>query len=200
MVGDDEIEAQLARPARGVGAADAAIDRYDQRHAVCVQAIDRRRLQAIAVLQALRDEMHDVGAEQLQRAAQDHRRGHTIDVVVTVDRDALLACNRTQETIDGDAHVGEPPRIVKMIERRVQKPRGELRVAEAALAEEPRDRRRDPQRGGERIGGRFVARGCFPARGNHLLIPLISLMSRRIACFGLTGTQRTPRTQRSDTS
>ena len=59
-----EPDTELARPARGVGAANAAIDGNDQRDAVGMQALDRRRLQAVAVAQPLRDEMHDVGAEQ----------------------------------------------------------------------------------------------------------------------------------------
>ena len=81
-----------SRARRGrVGAADAAVDRDDQRDAVGVQPLDRRRLQAVAVAQPLRDEVHDVAAEHLQRAAQDHRRGDAVDVVVAVDRDPLLA-------------------------------------------------------------------------------------------------------------
>ena len=52
MVGDDQIDAELAGATRRLGAADAAVDRDDQRHAVRVQPIDRRRLQAVAVLRA----------------------------------------------------------------------------------------------------------------------------------------------------
>ena len=90
MVGDDQVDAELARAPRGVGAADAAVHRDDQRDAVGVQPLDRRRLQAVAVLQPLGDEVHDVGAEQLERAAQDHRGGDAVDVVVAVDGDPLL--------------------------------------------------------------------------------------------------------------
>ena len=90
MVGDDQIDAELARAPRRVGAADAAVDRDDQRDAVGVQPIDRRRLQAVAVLQPLGDEVDDVGAEQFERAAQDDRRRDAVDVVVAVDGDPLL--------------------------------------------------------------------------------------------------------------
>ena len=31
MIGDDQVDAQLARPPRGIGAADAAVDRDDER-------------------------------------------------------------------------------------------------------------------------------------------------------------------------
>ena len=94
VVGDDQIDAELARAARRLGAADAAVDRDDQRDAVGVQPLDRRRLQPVAVLQPLGDEVDDVAAEQLERAAQDHRRRDAVDVVVAVDRDPLLARDR----------------------------------------------------------------------------------------------------------
>ena len=82
---------ELARAPRGFGAADAAVDRDDQLHAFGVQAIERGRLQAVAVAQPLGDEVDDVAAEQLQRAPQDHGGGDAVDVVVAVHGDALAA-------------------------------------------------------------------------------------------------------------
>ena len=102
VVGDDEVEAELARPARRLGAPDAAIHRDDQRDAFRVQPLDRRRLQAVAVAQPLGDEVHDVAAEQLERAAQDHGGGDAVDVVVAVDRDAFLARDGGQDAVDRD--------------------------------------------------------------------------------------------------
>ena len=46
--------------------------------------------------------MHDVGAEQLERAPQDHRRRDAVDVVVAVDGDPLLARDRREDAIDRD--------------------------------------------------------------------------------------------------
>ena len=54
VVGDDQIDAELARAPRRLGAADAAVDRDDQRDAVGVQPLDRRRLQPVAVAAAAR--------------------------------------------------------------------------------------------------------------------------------------------------
>ena len=68
------------------------------------EPIERRRLQAVPVAQALRDEVDDVGAEQLERAAQNDRRRDAVDVVVAVNRDALLAGRsraRMRSTADG---------------------------------------------------------------------------------------------------
>ena len=100
VIGDDQVDAELARAARRLGAADAAVDRDDQRHAVGVQPIDRRRLQAVAVAQPLGDEVHDVAAEHLERAAQDDGRGDAVDVVVAVDGDPLAARERLLEAVD----------------------------------------------------------------------------------------------------
>ena len=77
-----------ARRAASV-AADAAVDRDDERHAVGVQPLDCGRLQAVAVAQPLGDEVDDVAAEHLERAAQDHGGRDAVDVVVAVNGDAL---------------------------------------------------------------------------------------------------------------
>jgi hypothetical protein len=67
MVGDDEIHAELSSAARGIGTADAAIDRDDNVNAFRVKSIQGRRLQAISVAQPFGDEVHDVATEELER-------------------------------------------------------------------------------------------------------------------------------------
>ncbi len=119
MVRDDEIHPELTGPPSRLGAANAAVHRNHQRDALGVQAIDRGRLQAVAVAQPLRDEVHDVAADELQRAPEDDRRCDAVDVVIAVDRDPLLARHPRHDAIDGDAHVGERHRVVQMIERRL---------------------------------------------------------------------------------
>ena len=131
MVGDDQIDAELARAPRGLGAADAAVDRDDQRHALGMQPVDRRGLEAIAVLQPFGDEVDDVAAEQLERPAQDDGRGDAVDVVVAVDGDPLLAGQRLFEPRDRAVHVREPEGIVQLVERRVQEACRELGIVEA---------------------------------------------------------------------
>ena len=142
VIGDDQIDAEFAGAKRRIGAADAAVHRHDQRDAIGVQPFDRGRLQPIAVLQSLRDEVRDVGAEQLERAAQDDGGRNAIDIVVAVDRDPFLACDRGHDPIDRDAHIGKAHRIVQMIERRIQEPARLFRIGEAALAQQSRDDRR----------------------------------------------------------
>jgi hypothetical protein len=112
VIGDDQIDAKLARTNRRFRAADAAIDRDHELHTVGVQALDGRGLQAVAVAQPFRNEVHDVGAEQLERAAEDHRGGDPVHVVVAMDRDPLTSFECTENPIHGHTHVGEQHRIV----------------------------------------------------------------------------------------
>ena len=118
MIGDDQIDAELVRAPRRLGAADAAVHRHDDARALRVQAIDRRRLQAVAVAHPLGQEVDDIAAEQFDHAAQDDRGGHAVDVVVAVHRDALFPRDRAHQAIDGRREIGQQIRIVEVIERR----------------------------------------------------------------------------------
>ena len=122
-----------------------------------MQPVDCRRLQPVPVAQTLGDEVRHVGAEQLEGAAQDDGRGHAVHVVVAVDRNPLLARDGAHDPIDRHAHVGQPHRIVQMIERRVQKAARQFRVAEPALTKQPGDGRLDGERRRQPPGGFLVA-------------------------------------------
>jgi hypothetical protein len=71
VISDDQIDAELARPKRRLGAPDAAIHRDHQGDAFGMQAVDGHRLQAVAVAETLRNEMHDVAPEKLEGPPQD---------------------------------------------------------------------------------------------------------------------------------
>ncbi len=92
VVGDDQVEPERARvqaPPRRRGCRSPP-----RSPAVTPSACSRSsdgRLQPVAVAQPLRNEMRDVGAEQFERPAQDHRGRDAVDVVVAVDGDAFLA-------------------------------------------------------------------------------------------------------------
>ena len=107
VIRDDEIDAQLARAPRGVGAADAAVDRHDHVDLVGVETIDGRRLEPVAVAQPFGDEVDDLSAEHLERAPQDDGGGDAVDVVVAVDGDPLAGRQRPLEARHGAVHVGQ---------------------------------------------------------------------------------------------
>jgi hypothetical protein len=121
VVGDDEIEAQLARASRRVGAADAAVHGDDDLDALGVEPLERGRLQAVAIAEPLGDEMRHLPAEQLERTAQNHGGRDAVDVVITMNGDALAVGQGPQQPLDGAIHVGQPHRIEQVIERGLQK-------------------------------------------------------------------------------
>jgi hypothetical protein len=168
MVGDDQVQPQLARAPGGVGGADAAIDRHHHLHVFGGEPVERGRLQPVAVLQPIRNEVHDIGAEQLERAADDHRRRDAVDVVVAVDGDPFAPLDRGEQPIDRRAHVGQPHGIVEMVERRPQEAIGDLRIRESANTQQPRQRRPDLQCLRQRRHAARVTLRVRPDVGRHL--------------------------------
>ncbi len=168
VIGDDEVEAERARPLRCLGAANAAVHRDDHVDLVGMQPVDRRRLQSVAVAQPLRNEMTHLAAEHLQRAAEDDSRGDAVDVVVAVDGDPLAARQRQLEARHRPFHVGQEKRVVQVIERRVQESVGNGGIAEAAQAQEPCDCRMDAERRRQLHDGVFIARLVVPEERLHL--------------------------------
>ena len=168
MVRDDQVDAELAGAQRRLGAADAAIDRDHELHTVGVQPVERRRLQAVAVPQALRDEVDHVAAEKLQRAAQNDCGRDAVHVVVAVHRDAFPLRQRAADPLDGAIHVGQPHRVEQMLERRLEKPRGRLHIAQPADGEQPRRHRRHAELMRQRQHARVVTGIGLPEqRSSH---------------------------------
>ena len=92
-----------------------------------MQSVDRLGQQAVAVPNPMGDEVHDVTAEQFQRASQDDRRNHAIDVIIAMDRDSLLSLDRSEQPVDRLRHVGKLEGIVQMVEGGVEKTCGRRR-------------------------------------------------------------------------
>ena len=171
MIGDDEIDAELARAQGRLAGANAAVDRDDELHAFAMQAIDCRRLQAVTVAQPLGDEVHDVATEQLEGATQDDGRGDAVDVVVTVDGDALPAGQGPLDALDRARHVGEQERIVEVIEGRREETRRALGITQPAQAEQPRHGRVQIERLRQPPAVGVVARQVIPEERLHALGP-----------------------------
>jgi hypothetical protein len=131
-------------------------------------ALDRGRLQAIAVVDAIRHEVHDAAAEQLDRPPQDDSRRHAVDVVVAMDGDRLGLGDRGEQPIDRLAHAGQQKGIVELCQLGMQKALRRLRIGEAALAQQPCDDRWEPQRRGGLPHARLIGGHVLPdARQHH---------------------------------
>ena len=162
-----EVDAELACAPRRLGTADAAVDRDDQPHPLGVQAVDRRRLQAVAIAHPLGDEVDHVSAEHLERAPEDDGRRDPVDVVVAVNRDALSSRDGLFDPFDSPRHIREQERVVKMIQRRLEESRGRVWVTQPAQAQQTRDRGMDVQRGAQAGGLLIVARQVLPEQRLH---------------------------------
>ncbi len=167
MVGDDQIDAQLTSPDGRLHPANPAVHRDAQLHAVLVQPIDRGWLQAIAVAQAVGNEVTNVSAEQLECAAKNDCGGDAVDVVVAVDGDALVIRQRLADARDRFRQSGEPRGRVQVIQGGLEKARGIVRIGEAALAQQVGDDGLEPERTSEPVGGRLIDRRVLPDWGHH---------------------------------
>ena len=167
VIGDDQVDAQLTRAERRLGAADPAVHRHNERDAVLMEPVDCGRLQPVAVAQPLGDEVHDRSAEHFERPSEDHRRRDAVDVVVTVDRDALAARERQLEPRDRTFHVPQAERIVQMIQRRIEEALRRGGVVQPAEAEQTRDGRMQAERCRQRGRLFFIAWQMLPDERSH---------------------------------
>jgi hypothetical protein len=178
VVGDDEIQAKLPRPAGRLHAADAAVHGDDEPRPVRVKPLDRGRLQTVSVAHPLGDEVHHVGAGKFERPAEDDGRGDAVHVVVTVHGNPLAPGNRRQDALDGVVHAGEAERVMEVVERRREEPAGGVEIAQAADGEQPRGDRRNPELTLEHGGLRVVVRARLPDPAGHASAMPTSPMAR----------------------
>ena len=113
VVGDDHVDPEPAGLVDLGDGGDAAVDREDELHAVLGEPRDRRRGDAVALLEPAREVPDDVGAELPQRQRRERRGADPVDVVVAVDADPLAPLDRGAEPLDGRGHVTEQERVVR---------------------------------------------------------------------------------------
>ena len=117
MIGDDEIEPKLARPGGRGRTPDTAVDRDDDADLLSRESLDTGWLEPVPIRDPVRNEMHDVSAEQLQHSPEDHRRCHAVDIVVAVHGDTFLAVNGAQQPVDRQREIRELEGVVQVVER-----------------------------------------------------------------------------------
>src|SRR2546425_12288757 len=105
VVGDDEIDAELAREQGLAHGGDAAVDGHDDARPVRGELAERLAVEAVALLVAVRDVRADDRAELAERPDEDRRAGDAVDVVVPVDDDALASRERTMEALERPVHI-----------------------------------------------------------------------------------------------
>ena len=107
VIGDDEIQADVARVLRFGNRARAAIHGNRQAHAIRLQFVERPGVQAIAFLKAVRDVDTAVCAQRGQHFLQQRTGRHTIAIVIAVDGDGLTAADGAHDALDRQRHIAQ---------------------------------------------------------------------------------------------
>src|SRR6266540_3922601 len=113
MVGDDHVQPELARVVNLFHRGDAAIDREDQTAAFLGQTLERLPADAVALVEPARQMPFDLRSELAQYEDGEHGRADAVDVVVTVDADALACRNRSSYVLNRPLHVAEQVGVVQ---------------------------------------------------------------------------------------
>src|SRR2546425_118243 len=141
VVGDDEIDAELAREQGLAHGGDAAVDGHDDARPVRGELAERLAVEAVALLVAVRDVRADDRAELAERRDGDRRPGDAADVVAPVADDAPASRERTMEALERPVHIAHRRALLRGDPGRQEV--GHLRRADAPPGEDPRDERGD---------------------------------------------------------
>jgi hypothetical protein len=152
MFGDDDLDSGGARLSDGVNSRDAAIAGQDERRTDPFRFGQPGAAEVVSIGHSVRQEWMDIGAGGTQRTRQDRRCALAVYVVIAMHQDAFFRLHRCRDDRDGLRHAGEAQRIGECFERWSQEGFGCVRITEAALHEERRERQR--QREGDSQGTR----------------------------------------------
>ena len=118
--------------------------------------LDARLGQPVAVVDAMRHMIVDLHPRLFQQAVEQHGRRHAVAVVVAEDGNGLLPGPRPLQLGDRLLHVGQPERVMQLVERWMQE-RVAFRSLQATLRQQQFDN----------IGRRLFAQEV-PLRSQHL--------------------------------
>ena len=140
VVGDDDVDARAR--ARSATSSTAVIAQSTVTSSCVPRSASRStvaRGEAVAVVDAAGQEPVDVGAERAQRAHQDRRRAHAVDVVVAVDRDARAARDVAEDQLRQPRRARRSARAACALLGRQERAR-RVRLAKPAPHEHLRER------------------------------------------------------------
>jgi hypothetical protein len=166
VVGHDDLQPELARPANLVDRGDPAVDRQDETAALVGEAFERVAADAVALVEPARQMPLHVGAELSQDEHREHRRADAVDVVVAVHADALAVRDRGADPVDRGAHVSDQQRVVQRLLAGEKRPR-RFGVAVSAPDEHACRDLAEAERLGEGVGLPVRARTDRPGALRH---------------------------------
>lgn len=136
MVADDEVDAFLAGIGYLFDGLDAAVEHDDEPHARGTGVIDALDGHAVAFLVAVGDVVVDVGIILLQKTVDERHGRAAVDVVVSIDQNALFLTERPVEATDSHVHILHLKRIVELGELGPEKLPGGRNGCDATIDEQ----------------------------------------------------------------
>ena len=168
MVGDDEVEAErFGFLGRGKGA-NACVDRDDEADARGGGFGQAHILDAVALADAMRNVVADLGGKAGGRAALDgglEQNGCSgaVHVVVAIDKNGLGAVKGTLDAGDGGGHAEHQARVVQVFEARGEKAAGLILRGDAARRQQRSDGGRAAKLLAQVLGSSLILRCDGPA-------------------------------------
>ena len=141
MIGHDQVDAHPLCSLCGSEGANAGIDADDQAHTCGGRSLNHVVFHAVAVFDPVRNmKLNDASADLDRRFQNDDRRC-AVDVVVTVNQDGFFALDGSADSFDCRTHAEHGIRRMKISQSRMQKALRIFWADDAAIDEEPGDRR-----------------------------------------------------------
>ncbi len=143
VVGHDQFQAEtLGRFGLGY-AGNAAIHGHDDRGAAICKRLQGLVIEAITLVNSVRDVIADFGSEQRQTFDQEGRPGNPIGVVIAIHDNRSFAANRPHQAFSRVGNSGEQIRIAQAIELGIEKLVNLPGVTDTPGDQQLRDDRRD---------------------------------------------------------
>ena len=120
VVANDEIDAERGGIFDFLDGLNAAVEDYDEFDALLVELVDYAMRDAISVVVAGGDIVSDVGVVIAEILVDERHSGSAVDIVVSVNHNALLASHGTVETSHCEVHLGHQEGVVEVAQGRAE--------------------------------------------------------------------------------
>ena len=142
VVGDDQIDPELAGHRRLGGAGDPAVDGDHELRPLRRQAAERLGVEAVPLLEAVGHIPLRRRPEGLKTAQEDRRGAHAVGVVIAVDHDPRPVAGGGENPLGRGRHPGEQFGIAEILKRAGEERPRRGSVDKPASGEQPGDDRR----------------------------------------------------------
>ena len=131
MIGYDDVDSGLPRRLNRLVRGYAAVHGHDQLNALLGEGTDPLRVEAIPLLQTIRNVVDRIQPCMTQKVDQDGRAGQPVDVVVSIDENPFFLFDRLEESIHRPTHPPKQGGGTHLPERGGKKPFGFIHIADS---------------------------------------------------------------------